>query len=106
MSVKRLSGPTELEVAEVHWSIFVAVVLRCFSAKQDYCYKFGEGFRQSVCDQLSPLDFGAVKSPLTTALRDRPPHCGEPVGARFSLSRPDCLQTSALGGFSAVLVNN
>ena len=69
MSVKRLSGPTELEVAEVHWSIFVAVVLRCFSAKQDYCYKFGEGFRQSVCDQLSPPRFDALKSANNHGLR-------------------------------------
>jgi len=28
----------------IFWSIGnVVVVFRCFSAKQDYCYKFGEG---------------------------------------------------------------
>jgi hypothetical protein len=42
--------------------------------------------RQSYRDQHSPLGFGALKSPITVALRAKPPHCGEPVGTpKFSL---------------------
>ena len=62
--------------------------------------------RQSFRDQHSPLGFGALKSPITTGFARKPPHCAASVGAVNSLSRPVCLQTSRLRGFSTELVSD
>ena len=62
--------------------------------------------RHSFRDQHSPLDFGALKSPITTGIAHKPPHCDTPAETRNSLSRPVCLQTSRLREFSMVLVSD
>jgi hypothetical protein len=61
--------------------------------------------RQSYRDQNSPLDFAALKLPITAGFARKPPHCVQRILARNSLSRPVCLQTSRLRGFSTVLVS-
>jgi hypothetical protein len=56
--------------------------------------------RQSLRDQPSLLRFGALKSPITTGVARKPPHCDTLAQTRISFSRPVCLQTSRLPGSS------
>jgi hypothetical protein len=45
------------------------------------------------------------RSPITTGFAGKPPHCDAPTGTGNSLSRPICLQTSRLRGFSAEVLS-
>ena len=73
---------------------------------QVYASYFGNSLPRGS-DRLNHLlDFAALKSPITAGFAREPPHCAAPAELLNSLSRPVCLQTSRLRGFSTELVRD